>query len=270
MASKSTRAIARSAPLSTLILGLIAANILVLLVLLPLPWMQKFFLIASPFCPQRPAHSIFIGGEQMPIEARMFGMFGGALLALLYFAARGRLRAAAFPRGWRLGLCVLLLGVMAFDGTQAFLYDLGILRLYTPNLYLRLGTGLASGVAIAMILVPLVNQSLWQSPERELELFKDWKDVAGMAMTQALLYALAFSNWPSVLLPLSVFNSAAIAVIMSALGTLILVLVTRRVGQFTSARMAAGHFYGGFVLAAITIAVMAAARLALFGTGPLG
>ena len=60
----------------------------------------------------------------------------------------------AMPRGWRLGLCVALFGVMALDGTQALLYDMGILRLYTPNLYLRLGTRLASGVGIAMVLVP--------------------------------------------------------------------------------------------------------------------
>ena len=104
-------------PIGALIALLIAVNILVLFTLWPAPWLQKAFLIAAPFCPQRPAHSIFIDGQQMPIEARMFGMFGGALLALLYFAARGQLRSAMMPSGWRLILCIALFGVMAFDGT---------------------------------------------------------------------------------------------------------------------------------------------------------
>jgi uncharacterized membrane protein len=32
--------------------------------------------IAFDICPQRPSHSLFLGGQQMPIEARMAGIFG--------------------------------------------------------------------------------------------------------------------------------------------------------------------------------------------------
>jgi uncharacterized membrane protein len=246
-----------------LIILLIAANIVVLFVLLPVPWMQKFFLIASPFCPQRPAHSVFIGGQQMPIEARMFGMFGGALLALFYFATRRQLGAAAMPRGWRLGLCVALFGVMAFDGTQALLYDVGLLRLYTPNLYLRLGTGLASGVGIAMLLVPLTNQALWKRPRADQPLFAGWKDVVGLAMAQAALFALTLAGWRLMLLPLSLFNTIAILTLMTALMALILVLITRRAGRFVTWREAVGHFSAGFLLAVLFIAILAVVRMAL-------
>ena len=232
--------------------------------------MDLFFLIASPFCPQRPAHSIFLGGQQMPIEARMFGMFGGALLALLYFAVRGQLGAASMPRGWRFGLCTALFGVMALDGMQALLYDMGVLRLYTPNLYLRLGTGLASGIGIAMVLVPLTNQTLWQHPRTDQQLFSGWKDVAGVVLAQAALFALTLSNWLPLLLPLSLFNSLAILVVISTLSSLVLVLITRHVARFTTWRSVVGYFSGGFVLSALFITTLALARLALFGSGPLG
>lgn len=232
--------------------------------------MDLFFLIASAFCPQRPTHSILIGGQQMPIEARMFGMFGGALLALVYFAVRGQLGAAAMPRGWRLGLCAALFGVMVLDGTQALLYDMGLLRLYTPNLHLRLGTGLASGVGIAMVLVPLTNQALWQHPRADQELFSGWKDVGGMILAQAALFVVTFSNWSPLLLPLSILNSAGILMITSMLTTLILVLLMRRMARFTTWRSTVGYFSSGFVLAALLIITLALARLALFGPGPLG
>jgi uncharacterized membrane protein len=232
--------------------------------------MDLFFLIASPFCPQRPAHSVFIGGQPMPIEARMFGMFGGALLALIYLAARGQLAAAALPRGWRLWLCIALFGVMALDGAQALLYDTGLLRLYTPNLPLRLGTGLAAGVGVAMLLVPLANQALWLRPRTDRPVFTGWKDVAGVAAAQAALFALTLSNWPATLLPLALFNSLGILVVVTTLMTLTLTLIAHRAGRFTDWRSTVGYFSTGFLLTALFIAVMAITRLALFGPGPLG
>jgi uncharacterized membrane protein len=267
--TKSARVAEQQLSIGAPIAVLLAISILALYALWPLPWMQKFFLFASPFCPQRPAHSIFIGGQQMPIEARMFGMFGGALLALLYFAARRQLQSAAMPRGWRLDLCLALFGVMVFDGTQALLYDMGILHLYTPSLYLRLGTGLASGVGIAMLLVPLTNQALWRQPRVDQSLLTGWKDVAGMVAVQGLLFALTLANWTPALLPLSFFNSIGITITMTALMTITLALITRRAGRFTHWRATIGYFAGGFILAAAFIAVLAATRLALFGAGPL-
>ncbi|MCL5997943.1 MAG: DUF2085 domain-containing protein [Chloroflexi bacterium] len=260
----------RSLSVGALLMLLFAANILTLFALLPLPWLQKAFLIASPFCPQRPAHSVFIGGQQMPIEARMFGMFAGALLALLYFTARGQLGAAALPRGWRLGLCVTLFGVMVFDGTQALLYDMGLLQLYAPNLYLRLGTGLASGVGIAMLLLPLANLALWQKPRTTTGLFTGWQDVAGMAAVQAVLFAVTLANWAPVLLPLALFNSAAIITIITTLMTLVWVLITGHTARFTRLRDVVGYWAAGFILAAAFMTALALTRLALFGSGPLG
>lgn len=257
-------------PFGAVFAVLFAANIVILFVLLPLPWLQKAFLIASPFCPQRPAHSVFIGGQQMPIEARMFGMFGGALLAILYFAARGQLRAAAMPRGWRLGLGIAFFSVMALDGTHALLYDIGLLRLYTPNLYLRLGTGLASGIGIAMILIPLNNLALWHQSQQEKPLFTGARDVVGMLATQALLFVLTLTDWEPMLLPLAAFNSIAILVIMTVIFTLMLVIITQRSGRFTTWRSTAGYFGIGFVITAAFIAALAVARLSVFGPGSVG
>ena len=59
--------------------------------------MSILWAIAFGICPQRPGHSLFLGGQQMPIEARMAGMFGGFVLAAAYGWAAGRGRALRLP-----------------------------------------------------------------------------------------------------------------------------------------------------------------------------
>ena len=248
---------------------LIGVNLVALFIVWPLPWPGKFLLLASPLCPQRPAHSVFIGGQQMPIEARMFGMFGGAMLALLHIALSGRLRAAMFPRGRWLALWLALLGVMALDGTQAMLYDLGIVRLYTPNLYLRLGTGLAAGMAITMMFVPLMNQALWREPRRELPVYGGVKGVAVGLGLQAALFVVTLADLPWLLIPLSLLNSLGILVVFAGLTTVLVCLAARRVSQFSSWREVLGPAAAGFNLAALFLLALAVARLALFGPGPI-
>ena len=48
--------------------------------------MSVLWAIAFGICPQRPSQSLFLGGQQMPIEARMAGMFGGFLIGAAYFS----------------------------------------------------------------------------------------------------------------------------------------------------------------------------------------
>lgn len=61
----------------------LTASVLVLDVLLPnLPGAQgglvgRLTALMSGVCPQRPGHSYTLGGVQLPLEARMMGMFGG-------------------------------------------------------------------------------------------------------------------------------------------------------------------------------------------------
>jgi uncharacterized membrane protein len=70
---------------------------------------------------QRPSHSVFVGGEQLPLEARMGGIFLGFLCALLLLWVLGRLRASQPPSG-ALGLaCWALVALTGLDGLNAFL-----------------------------------------------------------------------------------------------------------------------------------------------------
>ena len=72
--------------------------------------------IAFGICPQRPGHSLFLGGRQMPIEARMAGIFGGCVIGAAYFWALGRGRAMRLPGR---AMTIMLMGFVALMGVDA-------------------------------------------------------------------------------------------------------------------------------------------------------
>src|SRR5512136_1045914 len=140
--------------------------------------MDKLFAIAYGICPQRPAHSLFFGGQQMSIEARMFGMFGGAAAAALYLAARGRGKATDFPQPGILAMLIGFVAWMGLDGMNALLFDLRLPHLYTPSLTLRLGTGLLTGLSIGVVIVPAFNQTIWSpTVARKVPVLAGWRDL---------------------------------------------------------------------------------------------
>ena len=64
------------------------------------------------------------------------------------------------------GLTIVLVGfvaLMGLGGANAFLYDLHRPHLYPLNLYLRLGTGLLTGLTFAGFVVPAFNSTVWQT-----------------------------------------------------------------------------------------------------------
>src|SRR5215472_14086329 len=72
---------------------------------------------------QRPSHSVFLGGQQLPLEARMGGIFLGFLCAVALVAVLGRLRASQSPGGWLALACWSLVALTGLDGLNAFLSD---------------------------------------------------------------------------------------------------------------------------------------------------
>ncbi|MGH2521593.1 MAG: DUF2085 domain-containing protein, partial [Anaerolineales bacterium] len=123
--------------------------------------MTFLWAIAFGICPQRPSHSLFFGGQPMPIEARMGGMFGGFLIGAAYFIAIGRGRAWRFPGRVVTTTLAGFIALMGVDGLNAFLFDLHLPHLYAPWLPLRLATGLLAGLAFAGFMVPAFNATVW-------------------------------------------------------------------------------------------------------------
>jgi hypothetical protein len=98
------------------------------------PWSlyDKLWAVASSICPQRPGHSLFFGGVQMPIEAREGGIFLGFLAGLVYLLALGRGKVRELPER-RLMLTLLsFVGLMGLEGLNAVSCDLYLSTPYEP------------------------------------------------------------------------------------------------------------------------------------------
>ena len=148
--------------------------------------------VGYAICHRIGERSFHIGDRQLPLCARCTGEFYSAAISLIFFAPFSK-KQSGMP-GWKLG-APLLLFFIAFgvDGSNSFLYLLkqtsgGVLdkipNLYIPNNTLRLFTGSGMGIALASILYPAFNQSVWKlSDPIHAELEKagcpDWHHPAG-------------------------------------------------------------------------------------------
>jgi uncharacterized membrane protein len=112
-------------------------------------------------CHQLPERSFFAAGHQVPVCARDTGIYLGFMVSLLVLAAlsRGK-RPSELPRRWIVALAVVFIGVMGVDGVTEYA------GLRTTTNDIRLATGLMTGFAMAILMLPILNGELWSRPGR--------------------------------------------------------------------------------------------------------
>jgi len=115
-----------------------------------------FHAIGYGLCHQLPERSFFAAGHQLPVCARDTGIYLGFAVGLITLAviAKGG-KPTRLPH-WPVVLMALLLVVaMLADGLTSY----ALIR--ESNNDLRLFTGLGTGWALAVFLVPMLNTQLW-------------------------------------------------------------------------------------------------------------
>ena len=230
--------------------------------------MSILWAIAFGICPQRPSHSLYLGGVQMPIEARMAGIFAGFTLTAGYVVITGRGRAWQLPS---MPLTTLLVGFvigMGVDGMNALLYDLRLPHLYSPNLPLRLGTGLLTGLAMAAFVVPTFNDTVWRTGLNASP-FSNWRDLAAAGGLLGLYFAAGLSGAALWLYPLSLLAILGVLLVLGMLGTATVSLLAWRANHALRLADLAPLALGGLLLAGMLLATTSGARYALFGADPL-
>jgi uncharacterized membrane protein len=118
-------------------------------------------------CAQRPSHSFSIDGQVLPFDARMTGIYGGALCTWLVALRRGRMLAAGTPPWVVLAMLAGAVGVLAVDGLNALAVDLGLWHPYEPRNVIRLLTGFGAGVALVSLESWLIGGALWKMALRQ-------------------------------------------------------------------------------------------------------
>jgi len=158
---------------------------------------DRWLLIAlSGISSQRASHSYFIAGQQLALEARMFGIFVGFGSTLLVAWAGGGWRRTELPRGPLLASLVAGVIALGLDGLNATLFDRALPHLYTPRNDLRLISGLWGGFALAALSGPVISSVFWSRSVTVREpFFARWRELAApLLVVSAIAYAVLSAN----------------------------------------------------------------------------
>ncbi len=218
---------------------------------------------AFAVCHRLPERSFAFAGRPLPLCARCSGTYLGALTGLLVLAARGRGRASRLPAIRFL----LVLGIFALtwavDGANSFLtFFPGVPHLYEPRNILRLVTGTLEGLALAAVLLPVLNLSLWRAPEPTPSI-RTWRDLLWMLAGGAVMIALVSSEWAPMLIPLALLSGLTIVALLGAVNTLLVLILLKRDGRGGHWRDALVPALFGVMLALVEIAAIDLVRATL-------
>ncbi len=220
--------------------------------------------VAYSVCHRLPSHSFQIFGRSMPLCARCSGIYLGIIMTLLVIVLGGRVRYAQYPPRRILLVLLLMVGAMAADGINSFAWDFGIPTPYTPHNTLRLITGFAAGISIAVVTAATFAQTVWKTAV--------WKPVLGTFRELAILWVLAIflillilSNFITVLYVLSIVSAVGVVIILMILYTTLLFIFTRQEFTITKSWQLIPAIMVGFGLATAQIVAIAMLRYNLTG-----
>jgi uncharacterized membrane protein len=211
-------------------------------------------------CHQLPEHSLHMDGQQLPLCARCTGIYLGFLVGLLGLALQGKLRASTLPSWSMVGILLSSFVLMGLDGFNSLQASFGEApQWYQSTNLLRLATGTAAGVSLALLMMPLLNDALWAEPDRSASV-DDLGDLVGYAILASLVVALANSEHPAMLFPSALAGAAGVIAALSVAGaTLASTLLGRKIVGVAWAH-ASRPLSAGLALAIFAIALVGGAR----------
>ena len=224
--------------------------------------------IAFGICPQRSGHSLFLGGQQMPIEARMAGMFAGFMIGAAYFAANRRLRAWRLPSGMTAVILISFVALMGADGLNAFLFDLHLPHLYTPDLSIRLATGLLTGLTMASFVLPAFASTVWQSGV-DVSPIANGRQLFVAILFEAVYFAAARSGQGLLYYPVSILAVLGVPALIGVIVMMIGAPLLKRTNQATRWSELAPLAVSSLLIAFMLLGAVSVVRYGLFGPGPL-
>lgn len=235
--------------------------------------------IGYAVCHRIDARSFHLGDRQLPLCARCTGEFNAAAITLIFLGYVSRKRSGMPEKGILAVLGVFFLA-FAVDGSNSYLYLLkqsydGFLpqipNIYIPNNTLRLLTGSGMGIAMASILFPIVNQTIWRDADKRPAL--TWKEFGGLLGIVLLVDLGILSEQAIILYPIAFISVLGVVALLSMVFGIVWVIIMRQENTFETLKQLWMPVLGGVTLTFLMISVIDLLRLRLTGTWggfPLG
>ncbi len=217
-------------------LALLYLVLLTALVFLPgQSLIERLQWLDSGVCAQLPTHSFYPGGEHLPLCSRNTGIYLGFLVTLvtLYLTGRGQgQRLPTLPIA-----LVLICGILALviDGSNSLLLDLGLPHLYRPHNLLRLATGMLTGLAMATLVLPILNQLFWYHSNEQRSV-PSWRTLLLFLPALILCYLAVASQSSLILYPVALLSTLGLLTALGSVNLIIIIAVSKREQSFASYR----------------------------------
>jgi uncharacterized membrane protein len=200
--------------------------------------MGKLDAIGYAVCHRLDTHSLHIGNIQMPLCARCTGEFNAAAITLIFQGFVSRKRSKLPNRGILAVLVIFFLS-FAIDGSNSYLalmkttYPGAFSNI--PNFYItdnsaRVFTGSAMGIAMAGILFPLYNQSIWRIPEDQQAL--KWPQFLLLVGIVLVFDFGMLTQNPFILYPVALLSTLGVLALLSMVFSIVWIMVMKQDNAF--------------------------------------
>lgn len=257
--------IGREQPWRYAFVGLVVSIILGLLAWPGVPLHWKMYAVVHGVCAQ--IHNVSMGGLQLPLCARNTGIYSGFLLTMLSLLLLGRRRAAKLPP-WPITIALIgFVVILGVDGFNSLFLDLAWPHLYQPRNELRTLTGLGGGIALAVLMLLILNLSLRRDADTEQRIICSWLELGGLLILNFLVLAAIYGNITIMFWPIAILAWLGITGVLYCINMLMTALFMRYEGTVTRAVQLSRPATVALVLTLLELGALSLLRFWLEGQG---
>lgn len=204
-------------------------------------------------CGQLPEHSFTCGERQLPLCARCTGTYLAALVTYLALGLMGRGRADQLPSLNILLVLGMFIALWALDGFNSYATLIrGSPLLYEPDNLWRLISGLLQGMALMVIVRPIVAATVW-AETKDIRIIRGYGELFLLILSLVGLALLVRTEAAWLYYPLALTSVAGEVLILTLVNTLVAFLLFRRDSPAGSWREVAWLWALGLAAALIEI-----------------
>lgn len=224
--------------------------------------MGKADAIAYAVCHRISLRSFHLGDRPLPLCARCSGMYLGALLTLIYYTLI-RPRAGLYPNRRLVAIFVLFGFSWAIDGLNSYMHLFpSAPHLYQPSNTLRIITGSLIGIALATLVYPVFNQTVWRKWRHE-PVLRSPGELVKLVILAAGLVGLMITENPLILYPMALLSSFGVLVLLALIYTTMSLTILRLDNRADSWRDLVLPLVTGLALGIVQITLLSLGRYLL-------
>ena len=222
--------------------------------------------VGAALCHRITSRTFMINGRQLPLCARCTGMYLGVALSFVALFLARRERRTDLPPLPILLVLIGFVGAMGIDGVNSYSHFFpNFPHVYEPQNWLRLVTGIGTGLAMGVLVFPALMQTLWRDGNGR-SIIENGRELLGLMLLAGTAVLLVLSNQPTILYVMALVSVAGVLLIVTALNAVLLLMLFKRDGLAVRWQETAVPLLVSFMLAVVELGSIAFLRFNLTGT----